>query len=84
MGTMLYTLRLKVDGVLVTSDKDFGDLVFRRRLLHSGILLIRLAGVRTEIKAGLVAASFDQHGEELSSGFAVLSKRSLRFRKSIL
>jgi predicted nuclease of predicted toxin-antitoxin system len=73
---------LRVDGVLLTADKDFGDLVFRQRLLHSGILLIRLAGVGSDVKAGLVAAAFDQHGEELSSGFAVLSKHSLRFRRS--
>jgi predicted nuclease of predicted toxin-antitoxin system len=76
-------LSLQTDGVLLTADKDFGDLVFRQRLLHSGVLLVRLAGVTPDVKAGLVAATFHQHGEELSSGFAVLSKRSLRFRKSI-
>jgi predicted nuclease of predicted toxin-antitoxin system len=74
---------LRFDGVLLTADKDFGDLVFRQRLLHSGVLLIRLAGINSDVKAGLVAATFDQHGEELSSGFAVLNKRSLRFRKSL-
>ena len=74
---------LKVNGILLTADKDFGDLVFRQRLLHSGVLLIRLGGIRSDMKAGLVASTFDQHGEELRSGFAVLSKRSLRFRKSI-
>lgn len=73
----------QTDGVLLTIDKDFGDLVFRQRLLHSGVLLIRLAGVRSDMKAGLVAATFDRHGKELSSGFAVLSKRSLRFRKPV-
>jgi len=74
---------LQGDRVLLTADKDFGDLVFRQRLLHSGILLVRLAGVRSEMKAKLVAATFDQHGQEIASGFAVLSPRSLRFRKSI-
>jgi hypothetical protein len=39
--------------------------------------------VDKEIVDRLVAATFDGHGKELSSGFAVLSKRSLRFRKSI-
>jgi hypothetical protein len=68
---------------LRTADKDFGDLVFRHRMLHSGVLLVRLAGVRPELKAGLVAATFEHHGEELGTGFAVLSPRSLRFRKSI-
>lgn len=73
----------QTDGVLLTADKDFGDLVFRQRLLHSGVLLVRLAGVRPDMKSGLVAATFARHGKELRSGFAVLSKRSLRFRKSI-
>ena len=74
---------LQTGTVLLTADKDFGDLIFRQRLLRAGVLLVRLAGVGPDIKAGLVASTFDHHGEELRSGFAVLSKRSLRFRKSI-
>jgi hypothetical protein len=52
-------------------------------LLHSGVLLVRLAGVRPDMKAALVAATFDLHAKELGSGFAVLTSRSVRFRKSI-
>ena len=40
--------------VLVTADKDFGELVFRRRLLASGILLGRPAGQSPARKAGLL------------------------------
>ncbi|MGO9260627.1 MAG: DUF5615 family PIN-like protein [Bryobacteraceae bacterium] len=67
--------------VLPTADKDFGELVFRQHLVHSGVLLVRLAGLNPDSKADLVAATFDRHGEELSAGFAVLSKRTLRLRK---
>ena len=74
---------LQTGAILLTADKDFGDLVFRQRLVHSGVLLVRLAGVRPDLKAGLVATTFDRHGEELRSGFAVLSKRNLRFRKPL-
>ncbi len=76
-------LSLEGEGVLLTADKDFGDLIFRQRLLHSGVLLVRLAGVRPDMKAALVAATFDLHAKELGSGFAVLTSRSVRFRKSI-
>ena len=31
--------------VLLTADKDFGELVFRQRLVHSGVVLLRLAGL---------------------------------------
>ena len=30
------------DALLVTEDKDFGELVFRLRLNHSGVLLVRI------------------------------------------
>jgi len=48
---------LQMGGVLPTAGKDFGDLVFRQRLLHSGVLLVRIAGVRSDMKAVLVAAT---------------------------
>lgn len=49
------------NAVLLTADKDFGELVFRQHLLHSGVLLIRLAGVEAKTKADLVAAAFEHH-----------------------
>ena len=71
----------QTNAILLTADKDFGELVFRQRLVHAGILLIRLAGLAPDVKAALVAATFRRHGEELSAGFAVLSEHSLRLRK---
>ncbi len=69
--------------VLLTADKDFGDLIFRQGLLHAGVVLVRLDGVEAEIRTGLVAATFRSHGDELRAGFAVLTDRALRFRKLI-
>jgi predicted nuclease of predicted toxin-antitoxin system len=67
--------------VPLTSDKDFGDLVFRRRLLHSGVVLLRLEGLRPERKATVVAAMLDSHGAELAGKFAVLTEKTLRVRR---
>jgi len=69
------------NSVLLTADKDFGELVFRQRLLHSGIVLIHLAGLKPETKAELVVTAFAQHADDLRLGFAVLSRRALRLRK---
>ena len=33
------------NAVLLTTDKDFGDLVFRQGLAHYGVVLLRLAGL---------------------------------------
>jgi len=67
--------------ILLTADKDFGDLVFRQRLLHSGVFLYRLAGLAPEIKAERVATALELHGDEMASNFAVLSERTVRIRK---
>lgn len=41
------------DGVvLLSADKDFGELVYRRRRPHAGILLVRLSGLSESEKSG--------------------------------
>ena len=69
------------NAVLLTADEDFGELVFRQQRLHSGVVLIRLAGLEAETKAELAATAFERHADELKLGFAVLSRRALRLRK---
>ena len=39
--------------LLLTADKDFGELVFRQRRLMPGIVLIRLAGLSPTRKAAI-------------------------------
>ena len=74
---------VQAGAVLLTADKDFGELVFRQHLFHAGIMLIRLAGLSPDEKATLVLNAIDRHGDELWAGFAVLSERSFRLRRTI-
>ena len=67
--------------VLLTADKDFGELVFRQGRLTVGILLVRLAGLSPIRKAEVVASVVSQHSAELSGAFAVLAPRSFRIRR---
>lgn len=67
--------------VLLTADKDFGELVFRQRRIASGILLVRLAGLSPARKAEVVASAVNQHGGELSGAFAVLTPGAFRIRR---
>ena len=41
--------------LLVTGDKDFGELVYRLGRIHGGVVLLRLAGLSTPVKAGAVS-----------------------------
>jgi predicted nuclease of predicted toxin-antitoxin system len=67
--------------VLLTADKDFGELVFRQGRLMSGILLVRLAGLSPARKAEVVASAVNQHSSELPGAFAVLTPGTFRIRR---
>lgn len=66
--------------VLVTEDKDFGELVYRRGLTHSGILLVRLEGLDNATKAEVVSQAVRDNAMELPGSFAVVSPDSVRVR----
>jgi predicted nuclease of predicted toxin-antitoxin system len=55
----------ETDAMLITADKDFGDLVFRQGLIHSGILLLRLHGLEMESKAKLVSHVLAKHSDAI-------------------
>ena len=69
---------------MLTADKDFGELVFKKGQLSSGgVLLIRLAGLSAETKAQVVSDAFREHESELSNRFVVISPGKVRIsRKS--
>lgn len=67
--------------LLVTADKDFGEMVFRQRLHTHGIVLIRLAGLSSNRKAEIVASVISQHATELPCAFAVIAPGIFRIRR---
>lgn len=77
----LLDLAYRESDLLLTADKDFGELVFRQGRLACGILLIRLAGLSPAGKAEIVASAVSQHSRELPGAFAVLTPRSFRIRR---
>ena len=48
----------RTGAVLLTADKDFGELVYRQRRAAGGVVLIRLAGLGADRKAEVVATVF--------------------------
>lgn len=66
--------------LLVTADKDFGELVFRCQQINAGVLLIRLAGLSLQSKAELVVVAVRDHSDELPGAFSVLSRGMIRIR----
>ena len=46
----ILALANKQDRILITLDKDFGELLFKEKLIHSGVILLRLKDESVENK----------------------------------
>jgi len=67
--------------VLFTADKDFGELVFRQGRIIYGVVLIRLAGISPQHKADVVAIAVQEHADELTQNFTVITHGTVRVRR---
>jgi predicted nuclease of predicted toxin-antitoxin system len=68
--------------LLLTCDKDFGELVFRNRLITAGVVLIRLEGLSADKKARLVTEAVRLHSDQMLNSFSVVSPGMVRIRRS--
>lgn len=66
--------------IVVTNDKDFGDMVFRDQRQHCGVLLLRLADDQIATKIRVVAAVLAQYADRLDHRFVVATEKSIRIR----
>lgn len=70
--------------LLLTADKDFGELVFREgRLSSGGVVLIRLAGLSADRKAEIVSDAFRERRTEFPQCFSVMSPGRVRVSRKI-
>jgi predicted nuclease of predicted toxin-antitoxin system len=79
----VFKLASQHSAVLLTADKDFGEIVFRQRRNSGGVILVRLAGVSPALKASIVAAVIDEHGEDIPGSFTVIGRGAVRIRKQL-
>ena len=76
----LMALALQEDRVLVTEDKDFGELIFVRRLAHGPI--VRLVELSVDEQVNGVAELIEHHAAELTGAVIVTVTRGrVRIRR---
>jgi predicted nuclease of predicted toxin-antitoxin system len=73
---------VETKALLLTEDKDFGELIFRQRLVHHGVLLIRLDGLDNEAKRELVLKVIQSEQLVLLRYFTVLTPENVRTRST--
>jgi predicted nuclease of predicted toxin-antitoxin system len=67
--------------ILITQDKDFGELVYRLQKAHQGIILIRLGTTPAPEKARLVNYVLLEYDKKLDKAFTVIQANAVRIRK---
>jgi predicted nuclease of predicted toxin-antitoxin system len=68
------------DRVLITEDRDFGELVVRQRLKVRGIILLELDRLSSAAEAELVAEVIRMHGNRLTGNLVVIEPARVRLR----
>ena len=67
--------------IVVTNDKDFGELVYRSGREHQGVILLRLHDERAESKVRMMDIVLAQVGERLANHYVVASEAGIRVRE---
>ena len=68
--------------LLITEDKDFGELTYRLKLKHYGILLVRLSDLVRQDRIETAIQAIELHFDKLKNNFTLLNKKGLRIKKS--
>ena len=66
--------------LLLTEDKDFGDLVFRQARPVPGIVLIRIVAMQRQCKAERLTVAIERFGETLFGRYTVIEQARFRMR----
>ena len=71
----------KHNAVLLTADKNFGELVFRKGEVIKGVVLVRIFGVSQQEKSQMILDAFNTHADDFVDCFTVISKKKIRIKR---
>ena len=67
--------------IVITMDKDFGELVYHSGMDHCGILLLRLEDASGSEKRQVIDEILTKHADNIKNNFCVYQNKKFRFRK---
>ena len=70
-----------LDSILITNDKDFGELVYRDKLVSNGVILLRFGKLEIAERIELLLGVLEERESELAEAFAVITTTGIRIRK---
>jgi len=67
------------DRILITNDKDFGEMVCREKRPNHGVVFLRLRDERAASKIDAIKKLLDRHKDQLADTFVVVTETQVRF-----
>ncbi len=64
--------------ILITNDKDFGELTFKLKKPHKGIVLLRLENERARNKIAVLEKLLELYSDKLQNNFVVATEKTVR------
>ncbi|HFC97288.1 MAG TPA: hypothetical protein ENJ40_02355 [Thermosulfurimonas dismutans] len=64
--------------ILITSDKDFGEKIYRENYPHEGVILLRLEDERPYHKIEILEKVLKDFADKLKGNFVVVTERGVR------
>jgi predicted nuclease of predicted toxin-antitoxin system len=65
--------------IIVTNDKDFGEIVFFQKKVFHGIILLRIKGQNVSTKIVMMDNLLREHSEKIEKHFVIVTKEKMRF-----
>jgi predicted nuclease of predicted toxin-antitoxin system len=65
--------------IIITNDKDFGEIVFYQKKIAYGIILLRVDGQNSSEKIILLEKLLENYLDKIANHFVVLTKTKFRF-----
>lgn len=65
--------------ILITNDKDFGEMVFRERKPHRGVIFLRLQDELAASKIDALRKLLASYSVQLNNAFVVVTETQIRF-----
>jgi len=66
---------------LITSDKDFGEKIYKEGRAHKGVILLRLEDERPTNKVAVLKKLLESYANKLPGEFVVVSEKQVRFAR---
>ena len=70
--------------ILITCDKDFGEMIFKGKRQHSGVIFLRLENEKPSHKSLVLKNLLERYPQDLFGNFVVVSEGMVRIIKQPL